>query len=250
MTLRKAGVQVALLAALAGATGVVAVGLNTPRDATLAAYSTSLIGRTTAQRHNADLAVRKLNGAVVEPGAVFSFNKRVGTWSRDVGYRRAPVSYNGTLIESWGGGVCQTSTTLYNAAMLAGMELVERNPHRFAPDYVPPGRDAAVAFDNIDLKFRNPFKFPVKITGDIQGDRVVVGLTGSGSVHEKPQIVTDVKGVLAPRVYRMGWDGGTNKLRNDGKRGWEVATYRIMGKSRELLSTDSYPAMNKIVEGD
>ena len=113
-------------------------------EKTLSSYVTTFAGRLTDQSHNAALAARKLDGVIVLPGEVLSFNESVGTWSRDQGYRKAPVSFSGTLVNTWGGGVCQTSTTLYNACLLVGMEVVERHHHQFAANYVPPGRDASV----------------------------------------------------------------------------------------------------------
>jgi vancomycin resistance protein YoaR len=217
-------------------------------DGALATFATSLAGRTTNQVHNARLASMKLDGAQIAPGETFSFIRRVGTWSRDQGYRRAPVSYNGTLIDSWGGGVCQTSTTLYNAAMLAGMIPVERNPHRFCPDYVPPGRDAAVAFSDIDLRFKNPLPYPVGIRAKVEGEKIVISITGAKPLPVKPEIVSQVQQMSEPRTIYVGFDAGASKWRNPGKKGWEVATYRLMGGTKELLSVDSYPAMNRIVE--
>lgn len=214
----------------------------------LAAYSTSLVGRTYAQRHNALLSVEKLQHVTVAPGAVFSFNGAVGSWSRDQGYRRAPVSYNGTLIADWGGGVCQTSTTLYNAALLAGMKIVERNKHEFSPGYAPPGRDAAVAYDDIDLRFRNPLPYAVTIEGKIDRDRLVFSILGAKPLPVKPEVVSEIKDVTEPQIFRLRGDGGTHFIKNTGKPGCEVWTYRITGDERELISTDSYPVMNKIEE--
>lgn len=231
-----------------GAAGVAFAGLalQPPAEHDLAKFATSLVGRTPNQRHNADLSVRALSSAVVPPGGTFSFNARVGTFSRDVGYRRAPVSYNGTLIESWGGGVCQTSTTLYNAALLAGMGIEERHRHRFCPGYVTPGRDAAVAFDTVDLRFRNPYPTPVRIEGRIVGDRLEISIIG----RAKPpsvEIVSEVRRADAPREYRILTDGAP-RVRNQGKAGFEVATYRLVQGERELLSVDSYSTMNRVVE--
>ena len=219
-------------------------------DVVLASFSTSLVGRTKAQKQNAILAFKKLNGAVIAPGETFSFNARVGTWSRDQGYRRAPVSYNGTLIASWGGGVCQTSTTLYNAALLSGMKIIERSSHRFAPDYVPPGRDAAVAFDDVDLKFSNPYSFSVTVSGEVIDDHLTLSVLGAKQPSVQPRLVSDFKQVTAPRVFRLRGDGGTNFIKNTGKPGCEVWTYRVVGDQRELLSVDNYPVMNKVEEGD
>lgn len=222
-------------------------------------YVTSLQGRTTNQKHNAKLALSKLVGFELKPGETFSFNGRVGTWTRDQGYRRAPVSYNGTLIDAWGGGVCQTSTTVYNAGLLAGLEILQRHPHRFAPNYAPPGRDAAVAFSNIDLQMKNPYDFPLKLRGEIQGNdlRVWWEVEGrhAGEV-KKGLVITDVKGHVGAtsiEVTRASADASTLPqasayIRNAGKSGWETATYRLIDGRKELVSTDSYPAMDRVVE--
>lgn len=239
----------AVLSAAGLAVGAVALlAPSKHHDTVIGVYSTDLAGRTASQRRNAELALQKLRGAVVRPGEVFSFNSRVGSWSLDQGYRRAPVSYNGTLIASWGGGVCQTSTTLYNAALLAGMEIVERSPHRFCPGYVAPGRDAAVAYDDIDLKFKNTLPFAVRIEGSAKDGRLTLELVGPKRPAQRPQIITEVESVTQPQLFRIKRDAGTNQLTNTGKPGYDVATYRIWSGSRELISEDSYPVMNRIEE--
>ena len=228
---------------LAGFAALMAV----PGEVTISAYSTSLAERSNSQKHNARQALRQLVGAKIGPGEEFSFNKRVGTFSKDAGYRKAPVSYNGQLIDDWGGGVCQTSTTLYNAALLSGMEIVERNHHRFQPSYVPPGRDAAVAFSNIDLRFRNPYPYPVRIEGEGNGDRLVVRIVGPK--HEKvPEIISKVDDLRDPVTFRVGDEHGRRRVRNTGKEGFDVTVYRITGNRKEEISHDEYPAMNRVVE--
>jgi vancomycin resistance protein YoaR len=129
----------------------------------MATFRTSLQGRTEGQKLNAAKAARAVNGTVIPAGSTFSFNQRVGSWTRERGFVRAPVSLGGVLVPSWGGGVCQVSTTLYVAAILAGLEVLERHHHAVAPSYVPKGMDAAVAYGVADLRLRNPFPFPVQI---------------------------------------------------------------------------------------
>jgi len=219
-----------------------------PSDQDIASFGTPLDGRSHSQRHNSLLALSRLKGAKIKPGEVFSFNRRVGTFSQDQGYRRAPVSYNGQLISDWGGGVCQTSTTLYNAALLAGMQIVERHRHRFAPSYVQPGRDAAVAYSNIDLRFRNPYPFPVRIDGSLEGDVLVISIIGTRSIPVKPQIVSQVRQEQNYQTFRFGNPNGEAHVRNSGKDGCEVAVYRMTGDQRELISMDTYPAMNRVVQ--
>jgi vancomycin resistance protein VanW len=236
------------LVALVGSVSALGFASLQPKDKEIARYSTTLEGRTGSQRHNAMLALEKLNGAVIKPGEVFSFNQRVGSFSRDQGYRKAPVSYNGQLIDSWGGGVCQASTTLYNAALLAGFGIVERNRHRFAPTYVPPGRDAAVAFDTIDLKFRNPYAHPVQIKAALSGDRVEVSFVGREGPAQRPEIVAEFKQVQDPQLFTMGNGVKYGRVRNPGKDGFDVKVFRIVDGNREFISEDSYPAMARVLQ--
>jgi len=218
-----------------------------PREHRIATFATSLEGRARSQRHNASLALSRLVHVTIGPSEVFSFNKRVGTFSRDAGYRKAPVSYNGQLINDWGGGVCQTSTTLYNAALLSGMKILERHRHRFAPSYVPPGRDAAVAFSNIDLRFQNPYAFPVRIEGRLDGDALQIELVADRDIPVRPTVIEKVRETRAPAQVRFG-EGRMSKVRCTGKSGYEVAVFRITGNRKELVSADTYPAMSRIVE--
>jgi vancomycin resistance protein VanW len=214
----------------------------------LSAYATPLTGRTPSQRENAIKACEKLNGALIPPGAVFSFNQRVGTWGRYDGYRRAPVSYGGQLVNAYGGGVCQASSTLYNSALLAGMEILKRHPHQVAPSYVPPGLDAAVAIPNIDLIFRNPHPFPVKIEARAESDRIVVVMWGRGKIPRylvEPEILS----VVGNSEIRVASD--RCQLVNPGKSGYWVRVFRrkIDGRvqERELLSTNYYPPVHRVV---
>lgn len=230
--------------------GGAAAMLSVPAETTVGGYSTSLKGRSLSQRHNARLSLSRLVGATIPPGATFSFNQRVGSFSRDRGFRKAPVSYNGQLIDDWGGGVCQTSTTLYNAALLAGLPILERHRHRFAPSYVPPGRDAAVAFSGIDLRFRNPYSRPLRIVGHIQGDRLQIALVGLDKPPVRPEVVSEVNEVQAPETYVLGGLNGRRRVRNSGKAGFEVNVVRIVGNRREVVSHDAYPAMNRVIQVD
>lgn len=216
-------------------------------QAKVAEYSTPVAGREADQRHNAWLALREIRGTVIPPGGVFSFNQTVGSWSRDKGYRRAPVSFNGSLIDAWGGGVCQTSTTLYNAALLGGLEVLERHPHHFAPSYVAPGRDAAVAYPAIDLRVRNPYPVPLIIEGEIENDRLVVRFTGRLAAPKGIAVQTVTLSRTQPKHLEIGV-GPSGRVRSPGKPGWQVETLRIWPGRRELVSRDSYPVMHRVLE--
>lgn len=239
----------ALVAIFAGGAALALLPNSGPSSVPLGRYATPLEGRTPNQRHNATLAMRSLEKVVIQPGETFSFVQKVGSFSRDRGYRRAPVSYNGTLIKSWGGGVCQTSTTVYNAALLAGLEIVERSHHRFSPSYVPPGRDAAVAYDAIDLKVRNPYSFPVTLHGSWNEKTLEAEFSGK-SIPTKPRIVSQIRQFESPARLTLNTPSESGRIRNTGKAGYEVATYRYVGSRRELISLDRYPSMPKVVEYD
>jgi vancomycin resistance protein YoaR len=205
----------------------------------------------TTQKLNAELALDKLDKVVIEPGATFSFNKTVGTWSRSDGYRKAPVSFNGQLIWTWGGGVCQTSTTLYNAMLLAGLELEERHRHRFAPGYVAAGRDAAVAYSNIDLRFTNPYPWPVTVRAYAENGKLVCTVIGKQLPTADISIVTKLDDIRKPNTLIDNPGGKGGRVMNPGKTGYSVSTYRVWrtldGERRELLSKDTYPPMERVI---
>lgn len=217
--------------------GALAIGLRSSPDSRpteLARFDTSLAGRTPGQRHNAAWAAKRLNGAVIQPRATVSFNERVGHWISSEGAARAPVSFGGTLAVSWGGGVCQTSTTLYNAALLSGLTIVERHPHDVAPLYVPAGLDAAVAQGIADLKLKNPWPVPVRIHATAEGKRLTVRIEALGRV-EKPGIRTVVEAVsiqAAPDAPGL--------KRQVGRDGARVRVWRIVGDQWEDCGESEY----------
>lgn len=129
------------------------------------------------QRHqNIVLALRSINNTVIWPGEVFSFNQVVGPRTPERGYRPAPVIGEDGI--GFGGGVCQVSTTLYNSAILAGLEIVERHPHSTRVPYIEPGKDATVVFGAQDLKIKNNYDHPVIIKAGIYRGKIQVTIIG------------------------------------------------------------------------
>ncbi len=245
----------ALLAAIAllGAAAC-AFSLCAGRESTLGGYATSLRGRSPAQKHNAQLAARRLNGTAIPAGGTISFNRIVGSWTADRGYLRAPVSYDGELLPAWGGGVCQTSTTLYNAALLAGLEIKERHRHEYVPHYVAPGRDAAVAYPAIDLVLRNPYPWPVHLIVEAEHDVLQVSVIGPHRPADTVSIVEEAHSVIpAPAVVQVSAsDSRRCGVANPGQAGREVVIYRVRRRdgrpSRyELVSADYYPPISRVV---
>ena len=122
-------------------------------------YSTRDTDRTT----NLILAANKINGTVVMPGEVFSYNTVVGERTIAAGYKEAPIYVSGEVVDGLGGGICQVTSTLYNAVVYANLEIVERSNHQFVPSYVTASRDATVVYGSIDFKFKNNRNYPIKI---------------------------------------------------------------------------------------
>lgn len=208
-------------------------------EETLGSYATSLRGRTRNQAYNAVRAARSLDGTVIPAGGVFSFNRCVGPWNAAAGYRKAPASYDGELMRAYGGGVCQASTTLYNAALLAGLEIVERHRHIRPPAYVAPGRDAAVAMPDIDLRVRNPYPHPVRLKARRVGDSLVIAVRGRKP--RQPVVVrTEVEAVTLPVQVR-----GSGR-RKPGQPGFTALTYVERGREARLAGHDAYPPVNRL----
>ncbi|WP_188454608.1 VanW family protein [Virgibacillus oceani] len=132
--------------------------------------------------HNIDLASEAINNYVVFPGETFSFNKVVGKRTKEKGYKRAPVIVKGELAEDIGGGICQVSSTLYNAVDLAGLEVVERYSHSRKVPYVPPGRDATVSWFGPDFAFKNKYHQPVLIRAKSMNGRMYVKIYSSEDI--------------------------------------------------------------------
>jgi vancomycin resistance protein VanW len=229
-----------------------------PYSVEIAGFATSLKGRTASQRHNAWLAARDLDGARIRPGAVFSFNRQVKSWGQDDGYVKAPVSFDGELIRAYGGGVCQTSTTLYNVALLAGLPIVERHHHVFAAHYAAPGRDAAVAQPGIDLRFKNPYPWPIRIQASAKGDTLSIRMFGAEKPRVQSEILSQVLDSTSPArltrvVDRPGFGSSKVFVRSPGATGCRAVTYRIFHENgreirRERLSDDTYEAMDRVVQ--
>lgn len=135
----------------------------------LAKFSTNYNARDTDRTTNLRLAAEKINGTVLMPGETFSYNTVVGERTIAAGYKEAAMYQNGEVVDGLGGGICQISTTLYNAVLYSNLEIVERRNHQFVPSYAKAGRDATVVYGSIDFKFKNTRNYPVKILCTVSG---------------------------------------------------------------------------------
>jgi vancomycin resistance protein YoaR len=128
-----------------------------------ASFTTYFDGENKGRCHNIKLAAEKINGSVIPAGEVFSFNEVVGERSVKNGFTQAKIIEEGRFVEGIGGGVCQVSTTLYNAALLSGQEIKEYHPHSLKVGYVPLSRDAMVSGNYYDLKIKNTGLTPIYV---------------------------------------------------------------------------------------
>lgn len=144
----------------------------------LATFSTKYAASNTNRTTNLRLAANKINGYVLLPDEVFSYNNVVGERTIAAGYKDAAIYQNGEVVQGLGGGICQISTTLYNATLFANLEMVELHNHQFVPSYVGAGRDATVVYGVKDFKFKNTRKHAIKITCSVSGGVATFNIWG------------------------------------------------------------------------
>lgn len=146
------------------------------RNLILSSFSTPIIDYDNNRIYNIRLAGRKVNNYILAPGEVFSFNKVVGERSPGKGYRKATILVQGERDAGVGGGVCQLSSTIYNAAAKLGLQIMERHTHSADVHYVPVGQDAAVNYGDKDLQFKNTKDYSVKFKVSVLNGRVSVSI--------------------------------------------------------------------------
>lgn len=155
----------------------------------IGSYTTYYNSRNRNRSHNIGLAAQAINNKVVFPGETFSFNEVVGKRTEAKGYMRAPVIVRGEVSEGIGGGICQISSTLFNAVDRAGLQIVNRYSHSRNVPYVPPGRDATVSWHGPDFVFKNKYEQPVLIRAFAGHGQASVMIYSADTVHHNPREV-------------------------------------------------------------
>lgn len=219
-------------------------------------YSTRYDGGDVNRSTNLELACEKINDVIVLPGETFSYNKTLGERSKAAGYKTAKVYENGEVVDGIGGGICQISSTLYNAVLKANLEIVERRNHQFITSYVEEGRDATVAYGVTDFKFKNSRKYAIKIKASASNGVATIEIFGIKEEVEY-QISFDTKTISTiPYTVKYIDDNtlktGTEVVKQKGANGIVTETYLIKSLngqvvSNTLLSKDTYSAMQRIV---
>lgn len=189
----------------------------------LAQYSTPYNAGIRGRTNNLKMAAENVNGTIVAPGSIFSTNKAIGPRNAANGWKEAKMFVNGEIVNGVGAGICQCSTTIYNAALLAGLPIVERHPHSFRVTYAPASRDAAIYWGHKDMRFRNNTSGPIYVQTLLRGGRFHVRLYGTSA---RTASVTVESSILS---------------RSNGTRSQAYRTISTAnGTKRELLSRDYY----------
>lgn len=215
-------------------------------------YNSSNTGRT----KNMAIAAGKINGTVIAPGEIFSFNTVVGERSYQRGYTDANVYIGGRIEQGVGGGICQVASTMYSAQLYADLQTVTRHNHMFTVSYLPLGQDATVAWNSVDYAFRNNTDYPIKITATVSGGLHTVRILGTKADKSKSikliNTVISTKDAQEKIIYSDDLEPGKKVVTQTGQKGAVVDTYKVYYKNgveerREFLHRSSYSPMDRII---
>lgn len=215
-------------------------------------YNSSIVGRT----KNVTLAASKINGVLLNPGDVFSYNNIVGPRTAQRGFSVATVYTSSGLQEELGGGICQVSSTLYNAVLYADLKIVERKNHMYTVAYVKNGLDATVAYGLIDFKFENSLNSPVKVVTSAVNGVLTVTLLGKKENNNKVELYTNTLETYPfseQEVFKSNMSPGARVVAQNGGLGYKISATKVVKDSsgnvirKESLGTDVYKPLTKIV---
>ena len=222
----------------------------------LGEYTTKFKASNVKRSNNIRLGAAMIDGTIIAPGDVFSFNEVVGPRTPERGFLEADIILNAELVPGIGGGICQVSTTLYNAALLSDLEIVSRVNHSLPISYVPLGRDATVSYGAIDLKVRNSTDHHVLLKARVDKDTITFKVFGDLPRDMVVGIETEVLERIEPGVIEQvdaKSPSGSRTTIQTGAPGYLVAVWRVVISEgveirRELISRDRYKPQPVIVQ--
>lgn len=239
-----------VLAALTAAK-VEAMGVKKLLGQVTTRFDPSLVGRT----QNIRLAAQSIDWALIRPGDVLSFNQLLGPITRENGYQTAIEIRDGEFVPGVGGGVCQVASTLYSAALMANLQVLERVNHSLAVTYIPLGMDATVG-EGLDLKIKNSAASYIMVRAELSADKLSIKIFGDGP---EGQAVVLRSVTLAEYPYpeeiveEPGLPAGETRIKSPGTKGFMARAYRDVYRweklvRSELLSTDYYAPAKRVVQ--
>lgn len=227
-------------------------------NAMISSFSTSYGAISSPQRaNNIQKATASINGTILMPGDTFSFNGIVGERTEARGYQGAPVIVGNKVESGLGGGICQVSSTLYNAILRANLKSIERAHHTLPSSYVPLGRDATVDWGNIDYKFKNTLNYPIYIEAYATGGNVIFSVYSNNQLTSKSYDITSEVYETIPATTQTVQDStlpeGQQEVVQKTYTGYKVKVYKNTyqnGKfmDKELVSNDFYRPVNGVIK--
>jgi vancomycin resistance protein YoaR len=224
-------------------------------ETTVGEFSTTFNAGDYGRTANLRQGSGSINGILLLPGESFSFNETTGPRIASAGYQEAPVILMGELVPGIGGGICQVSTTLYNAVLRADLKVIERTNHSMPVSYVPRGQDATVAYGALDLRFENNRQSPVFLESEVVGNRITVRIFGRDEGNPDIDIVSVVTQVVEPTTetrYDHNLYEDQVRVERQARTGYRVVSYKIYRENgreirREEITRDYYRPMNGII---
>lgn len=192
----------------------------------LSTFSTNYAASNKNRTTNLILAANKINGTVLMPGETFSYNKVVGARTISAGYKEAPIYVQGKVEDGLGGGICQITSTLYNAVVYANLEVTQRTNHQFVPSYVTASRDATVVYGALDFQFKNNRNYPIKLVCSVSGGIANFQIFG---MKQEDDCEVEISSYETGRTSTAIYSEAYKILKRDGQ---------IVDK--QLLSKDTY----------
>ncbi len=222
----------------------------------LASFSTRYDASNTNRATNIDLAAKAIDGKILMPGERFSFNSIVGPTTASKGYKLAGAYSAGELVENYGGGICQVSSTLYNTVLYANLKIDERYNHSMIVSYLDPSLDATISYGSRDFKFSNSRKYAIRIGAKATNGILEMEIKGIYEENEvEIELVSETIDITPPNtkyVYDSSLMEGQEVIQTNGANGVKSKAYKIVKKngrviSKDVLSEDSYNPMLKVV---
>lgn len=232
-----------------------------PIDTLVSSFTTSYTTSSYGRAVNIGLAAKTISGIILLPGDTFSFNDVVGDTTADKGYQPAGVIVGDKIEQDYGGGICQVSTTLYNALMKMNLRPTERHPHNLPVSYVPIGTDAAIAYGYLDFKFKNDFDRPLYIEAISQNGQLTFNIYSNSSVIDKNRtykLRNEVYETLNPSISYVEdatLNVGEEKVLQKASQGYKARSYLDIYENGNLVESvkvgdDTYSAVSgKIAKG-
>ena len=223
----------------------------------LGTYTTLYDASNENRDNNVNLASEKINGTIIYPGETFSYNQIVGKRTIEAGYKEAGAYAGGKVVQEIGGGICQVSSTLYNAVLYANLEVVERYNHYFETSYVDPGRDATVSWGSLDFQFKNNRDYAIKIEAKARNGVCEITIKGIKQDNDYEVVIQPQVTSIIKKTERYENDSsleeGVTEVEQEGHDGCTSETHKILMQngvtvSDEIISQDYYHALEKIIK--